>query len=1035
MPFRLASLLAALFTLVAVGSLAGVADAAPIPAGSTAILSGDGSLFSPLPAPVADSGVGPESVSGDGRFVAFSSFADGLSAEDDDSVENVYVKDMATGAVTLVSRQSGAAGAPSTGDCFDPAISSDGMHVAFACVSALDPGADANNTTDVYERDLTNDQTILVSRQSTAAGGAVGDRDSAVPSLSRHGDLVAFVSDAGNLSATDFRAVYVRDLAHGTTTLVSVANDGSLPNNSSFGASISDSGDRVAFSSDASNLVAGDDNGTEDVFVRSLNGSGSTELVSRQNGADGGKPGNAFSDAPVISGNGEVVAFESGATNFDSRDKSSDTDVYSHSLVDNSTHLVDAVPGAKLAAGALDATIDDHGDVIGFLSIPDESLGPAEAARRAARTLRPGFDRRAAEQPLLPAVAQRGGGTRGVAAGIGGAEVDVESGGATHLVSRAPAGFFFVNGSPAISGDAGQVAYRAPGTQVGQDAPGVATLAIQDLASNGVRPVSRPAAGAFDNAGGESDSPSVSADGRFVAFVTSAPGLGVPADAFREVVVRDTATGDVTLVSRADGPDGAPLPGLNEEPSISADGTRVAFSQTVAGQTELIWVRDLRTGSTILASRRSGADGLEADGDSFSPSISADGTRVAFTSVAKNLSPADTKTDDDIYVRDLTANQTILASVGTSGQKGNDDSRSPSLSADGRHVAFASFATNLGDGDTDPRADIHVRDLDAGTTRLASVSSGGVKGDASSEDPSISGDGSRVAFDSSASNFGISSPDAQIWVHDFASGATVLASPAAGAPGAPGDDDSFVPRISADGNFVGFISFARNLVPDAGVSREEVYRRDLGANITSLVSRASGAAGGVADQFADGGALTAHGECVTFESLGGLAGPVAGAGDFDQVYMRAFAADCGRPPTPGGSGGPSPAPPAHDTTAPVLRSVSLSRPRFRVAKGRTSVAARRRGKPAGRGTVLRFSLSESARLTIVIDRRHGRRRFRHVATFTRFRVRAGRGHVTLTGRIGRRRMAPGRYRLTLSARDAAGNRSKAVQLGFTILRG
>src|SRR5690348_8064544 len=159
------------------------ASAGTLPVDTTSIASGAGSLVTPLGAPVAQSGVNREAVSRDGNLVVFASLSDGLSNEDNDAVDNVYVKNMTTGAITLVSRQSGAAGAPANADCFGGAISADGTRVAFTCDGPLDP-PDTNNDIDVYVRDLTTNETILVSRQAAAAGGAVGDGGSSSPSLS-----------------------------------------------------------------------------------------------------------------------------------------------------------------------------------------------------------------------------------------------------------------------------------------------------------------------------------------------------------------------------------------------------------------------------------------------------------------------------------------------------------------------------------------------------------------------------------------------------------------------------------------------------------------------------------------------------------------------------------------------------------------------------------------------------------------------------------------------------------------------------------
>src|SRR5262245_36932151 len=120
-----------------------LANAAPLPADTTAVISGTSNLLGLLPTPVADSSAGRQSVSGDGGRVAFLSKADGLLSGDDDDVTNVYVNDLATGAITLASRADGANGEPSHSECFQPVISDDGRRVAFTCDGALDP-ADNN---------------------------------------------------------------------------------------------------------------------------------------------------------------------------------------------------------------------------------------------------------------------------------------------------------------------------------------------------------------------------------------------------------------------------------------------------------------------------------------------------------------------------------------------------------------------------------------------------------------------------------------------------------------------------------------------------------------------------------------------------------------------------------------------------------------------------------------------------------------------------------------------------------------------------
>ena len=145
-------------------------------------------------------------------------------------------------------------------------------------------------------------------------------------------------------------------------------------------------------------------------------------------------------------------------------------------------------------------------------------------------------------------------------------------------------------------------------------------------------------------------------------------------------------------------------------------------------------------------------DGTQANGDSASPAISADGRYVAFGSDASNLVPGDTNGTSDVFVRDLRSGTTQRVSVATDGTQANGDSDSPAISADGRYVAFASYASNLVPGDTNGTADVFVRDLRSGTTRRVSVATDGTQANGDSGSPAISADGRYVAFESDASN-------------------------------------------------------------------------------------------------------------------------------------------------------------------------------------------------------------------------------------------------------------------------------------------
>ena len=335
----------------------------------------------------------------------------------------------------------------------------------------------------------------------------------------------------------------------------------------------------------------------------------------------------------------------------------------------------------------------------------------------------------------------------------------------------------------------------------------------------------------------------ISADGRYVAFGSSASNF-VPGDTngSLDVFVRDRTTGMTERVSVDSA--GVQGNGWSGAPSISADGRYVAFESSatnlVAGDTNSasdIFLRDRQTGTTIRVSVA--ADGSEADGSSWSASISADGRYVAFASAATNLVPGDTNGVADVFVRDLQSLTTERASVATDGHQGDFDSRAPVLSADGRYVAFASEATNLVAGDTNLCSDVFVRDRQLGTTIRASVATNGLEADNASHDPSISANGRFVTYWSDADNLVPNDTNAysDVFLYDLQSGTTELAS--------VGYAQQYEPypsplggAVSDDGRYVAFLTWATNWDPGSPPYEERVnvFLRDRQSLTTIQVS-------------------------------------------------------------------------------------------------------------------------------------------------------------------------------------------------------
>jgi Ca2+-binding RTX toxin-like protein len=364
-----------------------------------------------------------------------------------------------------------------------------------------------------------------------------------------------------------------------------------------------------------------------------------------------------------------------------------------------------------------------------------------------------------------------------------------------------------------ISADGRFVAFSSGATNlVPGDTNNRDDIFVRDTLTNTTTRVS------VDSAGNQADeissTPSISADGRFVVFDSNARNL-VPEDTNNtfDIFVRDTLNNTTTRVSVDSA--GNQANRNSSTPSISADGRFVAFfsgaSNLVPGDTNDrndIFVRDRLTNTTTRVSVDSA--GNEQYGSSvFSTlSISADGRFVAFASNSANLVPRDSNVSRDIFVRDRLTNTTTRVSVDSAGNQGDYDSYNPSISADGRFVAFDSSASNLVRGDTNRSLDIFVRDTLTNTTTRVSVDSAGNQRNVGSNSPSISADGRFVAFASGASTL-IGTETFDIFVRETLTNTTTnISVDSAGNPGGGGN-----PSISADGRFVAFASESSNLVP------------------------------------------------------------------------------------------------------------------------------------------------------------------------------------------------------------------------------
>ncbi|MBI5361622.1 MAG: PD40 domain-containing protein [Planctomycetes bacterium] len=392
--------------------------------------------------------------------------------------------------------------------------------------------------------------------------------------------------------------------------------------------------------------------------------------------------------------------------------------------------------------------------------------------------------------------------------------------------------------TPAISADSRYTAFASLAhTLVSGDTNGLFDVFVQDRVGGATTRVSVGTGNVQGN--GESVGPSISGDGRWIVFGSAASNL----------VANDTnATGDLFLHDRqlgatsrippfqGNGPSGPGTPGQ----SISADGRYVVFlsaaTNLVANDTNGVadtFLYDRTTGVTTRVSV--GTGGVQANSQSSRAVISADGRYIAFETVATNLVAGDTNNTADVFVHDRVAATTTRVSFATGGVQAVMSCNSPSISSDGRYVAFVSAASNLVAGDTNGRVDVFVHDRTTATTTRASVASDGAQG---TNDVgayvSISGDGRFVVFDSPSTNLVIGDTNGtnDVFIRDRVTGLTSRASVTYA--GAQANQASWAGPITTNGRYIAFYSFATNLVPTDINGVIDSFVRDVGVLDTGV---------------------------------------------------------------------------------------------------------------------------------------------------------------------------------------------------------
>ena len=764
----------------------------------------------PLLASVPNGQVISPSISSNGRFVAFASNASNLVAGDPNGqgsnniIYDIFVYDRDTNSIELLTPGGNR-------HSLQPSISADGRFVVFdSRATNLVSGDSSDQVVDVFLYDRNTDTT-----QKITAGG---NDDSRSPTISGDGRFIAFESRAGNLVAGDTNGsfdIFVFDTLTDTTELL--APGGGLSDNS-VPQSISADGRFVAFVSSADDLAVGDTNGSQfDIFVFDRD-TDTIELVSAG--------GNSDSFRPAISADGRVVVFDSRASNLATADTNGgNDDVFAY---DRDTGVL-----SLLSAGGNNAsfrpTVSADGRVVVFQSSADNLVAGGDSRGIFSHNLGTGVTEILSTRPF------------------------------STVFVRSVEGFLVRSPSliPSISADGELAVYPSIDTNA------LATAFISNRSMNSEARVIA-AELPFEAVGGNlpSTNPSVSSTGRFVAFESSANNLVAGDTTRRDIFVRDRETQRTENLTFG-------ANGRSENPSISADGRFVVFeseARNIEGAIPFFVSEVFPPTNIFVYDRDTDTTELLTPGttrDSRFPSISADGRFVAFSSLADNLVPGDTNgTRVDIFVYDRQTSTTEILTAGANSDTSfvfNTLAAGPSISADGQFVAFQSGASNLVAGDTNGSGiDIFLYDRNADSIERLTTG-----GNGASRRASISNDGRFVAFESTASNLvanDVDGSDTDVFVYDRQSDTTQLLNAGVNTTG-------LVPSISGDGGMIAFIANSTLVVFDREANSFESPTEDAGFSGISVAVPSISADGQVVAFSSEATNLTSDGVFVDTDSV------------------------------------------------------------------------------------------------------------------------------------------------------------------------
>ncbi len=809
------------------------------------------------PLTAADAGSMIPSISADGRWVVYWSFAGNLVAgqiETHLQEPNVFLYDRLSGENRLISHAAGAPLTTADSNSYDPAISADGRFIAFtSAASNLIAGqTDGGASASIFYWDRLADTMTLVTHaagtDTTTANGL-----SFTPLPTADGSWLAFLSTASNLVPGQTEDAKRLDLflwnrASGQTVIVNHAADSSttVGNGAAGSPALSADGRFIVYQSAATNLVPNQvdpNQSAQDVFLYDRN-TGANTLVSHIQG-NALTTGNVTSLYPTISADGRFVSYQSAAANLSSTsDVNNAEDVFLWDRTTDSSQLLTRNPGGSAAnAKSFGSRLAADGNTVVFSTYATD-LVPGQNSPSSGDVFL--YDRLLGTLQLM-----------------------------SHRPGSASLGGDGQSFLPLPSADGSVVVFNTQASNlVPQDTNGSADVLFYERASSVLTAASAVAGGTASlTANGNSGNGRASADGRFIVFASDAtnllPGQSDTNNA-NDIFLRDRQTGALALVSHAAGAAAQTGDSNSYAPAISADGRWISYSSRATNLVDGVldtngvadvFLYDRESNTSRLLSRNSLVPTLAADDYSETAVVSPDGRFVVFASDATDLVTAqsDANNGRDVFLFDRQSGSTRLVShaSGAALLTASDYSFAPSISSNGNFVAFYSAALNLAPGQDNNLNSVQhlfLYDRNADSCRLVDAqsdtparTSDGNTGSTVADDPAIfSADDRTLAFVSSSTNLVPGQSDTNgrddVFLFDRVSGQTTLVSHAAASATATGDGYAYSPTVSAEARFVAYRSAATNLVAgqvDAN-SFQDVFLWDRLNGQTRLVSHALG---------------------------------------------------------------------------------------------------------------------------------------------------------------------------------------------------